>query len=350
MGKLNVSLLRYLTQEDFRVLTAVEMGMKNHEIVPINLITSIADLKHGGCHKVLRQLEKHRLLRFEHGKSSGYRLTFTGYDYLALKALASRDTISSFGKQIGVGKESDVFIVVGEEKEYALKIHRLGRICFRKLKEKRDYLGKRRSASWIYLSRLSATKEYAFMKALYDVGYPVPTPIDYNRHCVVMDLVNGHPLCHCHSVADPAKLYDELMNLIVLLGSFGLIHCDFNEFNIILDEDDHPIVIDFPQMISIHHENAKWYFERDIECIRTFFLRRFKFESELYPKFSDIRKERSLDQEINASGFTKELEDNFNELVTIFLYLIILFTSITNRILILCCYIASFFGRWKELI
>lgn len=46
------------------------MGMKNHEIVPLNLIASIADLKHGGCHKVLRQLEKHKLLRFEHGRST----------------------------------------------------------------------------------------------------------------------------------------------------------------------------------------------------------------------------------------------------------------------------------------
>jgi hypothetical protein len=36
----------------------------------------------------------------------GYRLTFTGYDYLALKALSSRSTISSIGNQIGVGKES----------------------------------------------------------------------------------------------------------------------------------------------------------------------------------------------------------------------------------------------------
>lgn len=36
----------------------------------------------------------------------GYRLTVSGYDYLALKALASRDVIYSLGNQIGVGKES----------------------------------------------------------------------------------------------------------------------------------------------------------------------------------------------------------------------------------------------------
>ena len=41
---------------------------------------------------------------------------------------------------------------------------RLGRISFRAIKAKRDYLGKRKSASWMYMSRLAAEKEYAFMK------------------------------------------------------------------------------------------------------------------------------------------------------------------------------------------
>jgi RIO kinase 2 len=32
------------------------------------------------------------------------------------------------------------------------------------------------------------------MKALKDRGFPVPTPLDFNRHCVVMDLIDGFPL------------------------------------------------------------------------------------------------------------------------------------------------------------
>ena len=48
--------------------------------------------------------------------------------------------------------------------------------------------------SWIYLSRISATKEFAYMKALHDRGFPIPKPLDFNRHCVVMELVDGHPL------------------------------------------------------------------------------------------------------------------------------------------------------------
>ena len=38
--------------------------------------------------------------------ATGYRLTFAGYDYLALHALTSRDVLHSVGNQIGVGKES----------------------------------------------------------------------------------------------------------------------------------------------------------------------------------------------------------------------------------------------------
>lgn len=71
---------------------------------------------------------------------------------------------------------------------------RLGRTSFRKIKEKRDYHQHRQNASWIYLSRLSATREFAYMKALYDREFPVPKPVDFNRHCVVMELVNGYPL------------------------------------------------------------------------------------------------------------------------------------------------------------
>lgn len=43
--------------------------MKNHEIVPVSLIASIASLRHGGCNKVLRELVKHKLLAYERTKS-----------------------------------------------------------------------------------------------------------------------------------------------------------------------------------------------------------------------------------------------------------------------------------------
>ncbi|XP_033316839.1 serine/threonine-protein kinase RIO2 isoform X2 [Bombus bifarius] len=310
MGKLNVTILRYLTKDDFRVLTAIEMGMKNHELVPASLAAQIANLRYGGVHKLLKELCKHRLLSYERGKQyDGYRLTNAGYDYLALKVLAQRSIIASFGNQIGVGKESNIYIVADEDRNpMCLKLHRLGRTCFRNIKSKRDYHQHRKSASWLYLSRISATREYAYMKALFDRGFPVPKPIDLNRHCVVMELVEGGPLCGVYRLDDVESLYDELMNLIVKLGNHGVIHGDFNEFNIMITNSGKPILIDFPQMISTEHVDAKTYFERDVNCVRDFFKRRFAYESELYPTFQDISREDCIDVEIKASGITKQME------------------------------------------
>ncbi|XP_034073093.1 LOW QUALITY PROTEIN: serine/threonine-protein kinase RIO2 [Gymnodraco acuticeps] len=310
MGKLNVVVLRYLSRDDFRVLTAVEMGMKNHEIVPVSLLSSIASLKHGGCNKILRELVKHKLVAYERSRAvQGYRLNNGGYDYLALKTLCAREVLISVGNQMGVGKESDIYIVASPNNEqYALKLHRLGRTSFRNLKNKRDYHQHRKNVSWLYLSRLSAMKEYAYMKVLYERGFPVPKPVDYNRHAIVMEFINGYPLCQVHKLEDPSHLYNEFMELIVKLANHGLIHGDFNEFNLMLDDHDHITMIDFPQMVSTSHLNAEWYFDRDVKCIRDFFARRYNYESELYPTFKDVKRSCSLDIEVSASGFTKDME------------------------------------------
>jgi hypothetical protein len=39
--RLDANQFRFMTKDEFRVLTAVEMGMKNHELVPVPLIESI---------------------------------------------------------------------------------------------------------------------------------------------------------------------------------------------------------------------------------------------------------------------------------------------------------------------
>ena len=47
MVKLDASVLKHLSADDFRVLTAIEMGMKNHDLVPTTLINSLSNLKFG---------------------------------------------------------------------------------------------------------------------------------------------------------------------------------------------------------------------------------------------------------------------------------------------------------------
>ncbi|CAL4946242.1 unnamed protein product [Urochloa decumbens] len=321
--KLDVNALRYLTKDDFRVLTAVEMGMRNHEIVPAELVDRIAGLKHGGTYKVLRNLLKNKLVHHDATKYDGYRLTYLGYDFLAIKTLVNRGVFASVGRQIGVGKESDIFEVATEDGTVlAMKLHRLGRTSFRAVKSKRDYLRHRRSFNWLYLSRLAALKEFAFMKALGDHGFPVPTAVDCNRHCVIMSLVQGYPLVQVKELQNPDDVFDTILGLIVRLAEHGLLHCDFNEFNIMIDDDEKITVIDFPQMVSVSHRNAQMFFDRDIECIYKFFNKRFNLKSEKNeeqeesdsddegnsrPSFLSVKKAAgSLDKELAASGFTRK--------------------------------------------
>lgn len=216
-----------------------------------------------------------------------------------------------------------------------LKIHRLGRISFRTVKANRDYLRKSRGqgqgGSWMYLSKLAAMKEYAFMKALREEGFDVPEPIAQSRHTIVMAFVDSFPLRQVSEVGDPAALYADLIGLILRLAQHGLIHGDFNEFNILIREERStsqnettgteeetikvtPILIDFPQMVSMEHANAEMYFDRDVNCIKRFFERRFHFVStQPGPHFKDAKKTvgkdgaKRLDASVEASGFTKKM-------------------------------------------
>jgi RIO kinase 2 len=59
------------------------------------------------------------------------------------------------------------------------------------------------------------------------------------------------------------------MDLLYRLAAKGLIHCDFNEFNLMISrtQDESLTMIDFPQMVSVGHANAEELFDRDVECI-----------------------------------------------------------------------------------
>lgn len=310
----------------------MEQGSKNHEVVPTPLISQIAGLRGGtGVHKCISALAKVGLIaKVKNASYDGYRLTYGGLDYLALNTYRKSSTVYSLGNQIGVGKESDIYVVASETgKQLVMKIHRLGRISFRTVKSNRDYLRNRTTGSWMYLSRLAAMKEFAFMKVLRREGFPVPEPIGQSRHTIVMELIDAFPMRSIDSVPEPTKLYSELMEMLVRLAKYGLIHGDFNEFNILIkevktkDSSDIklvPILIDFPQMLSTTHQNAQYYFDRDVACIKRFFSRRFNFESdEPGPFFKEAMensiKEKRLDIEVEATGFSRKMAKDLDRYI-----------------------------------
>ncbi|GHM88208.1 serine kinase [Saccharomyces cerevisiae] len=332
--KLDTSHMRYLTTDDFRVLQAVEQGSRSHEVVPTPLIHQISGMRsQSGTNRAISDLAKLSLIsKMRNVKYDGYRLTYNGIDYLALKTMLNRDTVYSVGNTIGVGKESDIYKVSDKNgNPRVMKIHRLGRTSFHSVRNNRDYLKKsNQGANWMHLSRLAANKEYQFMSMLYSKGFKVPEPFDNSRHIVVMELIEGYPMRRLRKHKNIPKLYSDLMCFIVDLANSGLIHCDFNEFNIMIkdkleDENDCGfVVIDFPQCISIQHQDADYYFQRDVDCIRRFFKKKLKYESKpdssmldtegfgdgykyAYPDFKrDVKRTDNLDELVQASGFSKK--------------------------------------------
>lgn len=332
--KLDTSHMRYLTTDDFRVLQAVEQGSRSHEVVPTSLIHQLSGMRsQSGTNRAISDLAKLSLIsKMRNIKYDGYRLTYNGIDYLALKTMLNRDTVYSVGNTIGVGKESDIYKVSDKNgNPRVMKIHRLGRTSFHSVRNNRDYLKKsNQGANWMHLSRLAANKEYQFMSMLYSKGFKVPEPFDNSRHIVVMELIEGYPMRRLRKHKNIPKLYSDLMRFIVDLANSGLIHCDFNEFNIMIkdevenEKDCGFVVIDFPQCISIQHQDADYYFQRDVDCIRRFFKKKLKYEPKpdssmldtegfgdgykyAYPDFKrDVERSDNLDELVQASGFSKK--------------------------------------------
>ncbi|GBE58584.1 RIO1 family domain-containing protein [Babesia ovata] len=288
--KLDPSHFSHLSNTEFRVLTAIELGMRNHEYIPLKLITATANLRSCGMSNVLATLAKAKLIVHCNESYDGYKLTFLGLDYLALRALLKRGVISAVGRRIGVGKEADVHLCTDAEGNLlVLKLHRLGRVSFRAVKHKRDYMGKRKHASWMYMSQLAAKKEYSYLSALWEEKFPVPQPLDINRHVIAMKFVDGVPLSQVREIEEPKRVLHMLMKLIVKLARVGIIHGDFNGFNLMISEDGKQVtVIDFPQVVSVTHEDAEFYFDRDVECVREMFRKKFKMDVFEYPRFADV--------------------------------------------------------------
>jgi RIO kinase 2 len=151
----------------------------------------------------------------------------------------------------------------------------------------------------------------------------VPVAVDVNRHAVLMTMIDGVPLTQRYRLREPGRVYRQCIDQLSNLAARGLVHCDFNEFNIMVNEDEDITIIDFPQMVSTRHPNAEELFVRDLKCLHKFFLRRYDYRAEEDdegredPAFRDVAVggvgrgegadvERSLDVSLRASGFSQD--------------------------------------------
>lgn len=284
-------IFRTLEPEDFITLHAVEIQMKKSEFISEELVPRHAKLPHKEVTYRLDQLSKQGFLQHHTTPYVGYRLTTAGYDCLAINALVKADVLQAFGKPLGVGKESDVYdALMPDNTRVAVKFHRLGRTSFRQTKRKRGYMAEQAyTPTWLYQSRLAAKKEFEALSLLYPKGISVPKPIKQNRHVIVMSIIEGAELYYLE-IPNPKKVLDEiLLNVKKVYKDAGIVHADLSPYNIIVQLDEHALIIDWPQYVTVKHPNAEQLLQRDVQNVLRFFRQKLRLETNLKDVLVKIR-------------------------------------------------------------
>lgn len=99
--------------------------------------------------------------------------------------------------------------------------------------------------------------------------------------------------------------------MLIRLGRAGIVHGDFNEFNLLIGEGLKVTLIDFPQIVHLTHLNAREFFDRDVRSICEWFRRKCDLEVEEYPSFDDILAEVEADNGavlamLNVQGISRD--------------------------------------------
>ena len=267
------SVMPELEPEDFHLLSGVEQGMRFSEYVDRDKLTDFSRLSEENVDYRLDRCEDRGLVERKTIQYEGFKLTFEGYDTLALHTFVERDTLEGFGAPLGVGKESDVY-EVQSYKPLALKYHREGYTNFREVMRDRDYTSDRDHVSWLYTARKAAEREYEALETLYpDVS--VPQPIDTNRHAIVMEKVDGVELSRTGLEPEQVvPVLDLVLEEMQTAYDAGYVHADMSEYNVFVTTQG-VVVFDWPQAIPTDHENSEELLTRDVENIVNYFGRKY---------------------------------------------------------------------------
>ena len=262
-----------LEPEDFHLLSGVEHGMRFSEWVSREKLPEFSRLTAEEVDYRLDRMLDREFLERKTIQYEGVQLTFAGYDVLALRTFAERDSVEGFGAPLGVGKESDVY-EVQSFRPMALKFHREGYTQFREVHRGRDYTSEKEHTSWLYTARKAAEREYDALEALYP-AVNVPRPVDQNRHAIVMEKIDGTELSKAKLEPSQASgVLDLILREVAVAYREGYVHADVSEYNVFVNEDG-VVLFDWPQATPTGHENARELLDRDVENIVAYFQQKY---------------------------------------------------------------------------
>ncbi|MES3517276.1 MAG: serine/threonine-protein kinase RIO2 [Natronomonas sp.] len=287
------SVMAELEPEDFYLLSGIEHGMRFSEWVAVGKITTFSRLDGDEVTYRIDRCMDRELIERKTIQYTGYRLTFEGYDALALRTFSERETIEGVGAPLGVGKESDVY----EARSWgplALKYHREGYTNFREVQKEREYTAENEHRSWLYTARKAAEREYEALESLYP-EVSVPRPVDQNRHAIVMEKLDGVELSRAGlESGQVVGVIDLILEEMATAYEAGYVHADMSEYNVFVSSDG-VAIFDWPQAVSTDHANSDELLRRDVDNLLGYFERKYPGET------PDVDREAVADALVDGS-------------------------------------------------
>lgn len=279
-----------LKPADIKVLRSIENGMKTHEWVPVPDMAAYTGLNEKTIEFRLHILNGLDLIDRYSSTYVGYQLKYNGYDILAINTFVKRNIIQSLGGVLGVGKESVVLAALGGQavgpRPLAIKFHREGRTAFKQVKRKREHLVDLEHFSWLYASKLAAQREFEALKALHG-HMSVPEPVDYDRHAIVMNVVEGFDLSRA-TLVDPEWYLNKILDQVKLAYDLGYVNGDLSEYNVIVSEN-FVTIIDWPQYVTKTSKLIDKLLERDVFNVLNYFERKYRIKKDLTEVLKNIK-------------------------------------------------------------
>jgi len=277
-------LVSSLNKSDFKILKVFASSLKTHQFLNLSTLSQYSNLNQRLVEHHLERLVKSGLV----GKSNiGFTLLVTGLDIYVLKILSNRNTITSIGPQIGIGKEAEIYLAHdSQEKDKILKMFRLGRSSFKQIKRKRDISTS--TSNWLLLNIQTAKREYDILNYLRQSSTSFPTPLYRSFHCIVMEPFYGSRLADAESLDDPQSVLEKIISNVKIAYQNGYINGDLNEYNIMVNNDN-IFILDWPQAIKSDTINANVVLLRDVKNILKFFSKKYKIEKDVGNTINHIK-------------------------------------------------------------
>ena len=178
---------------------------------------------------------------------------------------------------ISIGKESNVFSALKKDgARVMVKIYRLETCDFNRMydyiKDDARFVNLKKGKRNIIFSWVQ--REYRNLLKAREANVSVPTPLTFSKNVLLLEFIGDDgifaPKLKDQIPKNPKEFFEKIIANMKKLHKAGLVHADLSAFNI-LNYNEKPVFIDFPQCTTFDSSRANEFFERDVRNICNFF-------------------------------------------------------------------------------